>query len=147
MCTNRYQGGGNLAECLIFGKIAGEKVAQLPSLTTKAASVGTLPNINDLLDGNNENQIVLQKNQYLGSSEAGIGGRILVRVTYEDQTIKNIEVLENHETEGIGAVAIARLPQEMVEQNTTAVDAISGASTTTHALKEAVSSAIKKANE
>lgn len=23
MCVNRYQGGGNLAECLIFGKIAG----------------------------------------------------------------------------------------------------------------------------
>lgn len=147
MCTNRYQGGGNLAECLIFGKIAGEKVAQLPSLTSKVANGGTLANINDLLDGNTENQIVLQKNQYLGSSEAGIGGRILVRVTYEDQTIKNIEALENHETEGIGAVAIARLPQEMVEQNTTAVDAISGASTTTHALKEAVNSAIKKANE
>lgn len=147
MCTNRYQGGGNLAECLIFGKIAGERVAQLPSLTAKTANNSTLPKINDLLEENKENQIVLKDNQYLGSSAAGIGGRIKVRVTYEKHTIKNIEVLENHETEGIGAVAIARLPQEMVKHNTTDVDVISGASTTSNALKEAVSSAIKQANK
>ena len=113
--------------------------------TEKITIENAVPRINDLLDGNKEDQISLKENQYIGSSEAGIGGRVLVRVTYENQTIKNVEVLENHETEGIGAVAIKRVPQEMVEQNSVEVDAVSGASTTTQALKNAVKAAISKA--
>lgn len=145
MCANRYQGGGNLAECLIFGKIAGEHVANLPINSDKITLAQPVPPINDLLDGSKEEQIELKPNQYLGSSEAGIGGRILVRVTYENQIIKQVEVLENHETEGIGAVAINQLPQKMVDQNSPEVDAVSGASTTTKALEEAVKAAISKA--
>ena len=145
MCVNRYQGGGNLAECLIFGKIAGENAAKLEPIEDSINLTEKLPRINDLLDGEKDDQIELGQNQFLGSSEAGIGGRILVRVTYFDNKIKKIEVLENHETEGIGAVAIDRIPQEMVSNNSTNVDAVSGASTTTNALKEAVNAAIKKA--
>ena len=145
ICANRYQGGGNLAECLIFGQIAGENAARMTKNTEKITIENAVPRINDLLDGNKEDQISLNENQYIGSSEAGIGGRVLVRVTYENQTIKNVEVLENHETEGIGAVAIKRVPQEMVEQNSVEVDAVSGASTTTQALKNAVKAAISKA--
>ena len=55
------------------------------------------------------------------------------------------EVLENHETEGIGAVAIQKLPDEIVKANSTEIDAVSGASTTTRAVEEAVNKAIKKA--
>ena len=130
---------------MIFGKIAGENAAKLESIEDSINLTGKLPRINDLLDGEKDDQIELGQNQFLGSSEAGIGGRILVRVTYFDNEIKKIEVLENHETEGIGAVAIDRIPQEMVSNNSTDVDAVSGASTTTNALKEAVNAAIKKA--
>lgn len=146
MCVNRYQGGGNLAECLIFGKIAGENSAKMAPLE-KVLLTDRVPKINDLVNGSKEEQIDLKENQYLGSSESGIGGRILVRVTYENNTIRRIEVLENHETEGIGAVAIERIPQEMVKQNSTNVDVISGASTTTKALEEAVNRAIQKAEK
>ena len=69
----------------------------------------------------------------------------MVRVTYKDKKIKNVEVLENHETEGIGAVAIQKLPDEIVKVNSTEIDAVSGASTTTRAVEEAVNKAIKKA--
>ncbi|WEV36170.1 FAD-dependent oxidoreductase [Lactobacillus sp. ESL0677] len=144
ICANRYQGGGNLAECLIFGKIAGENVAQL-SDTAEVELTNQVPRINDLVDNESESKIELKANQYLGSSEAGIGGKVLVRVTYQDQTISNVEVLENHETEGIGAVAIKQLPQQIIDQNSTDVDAISGATTTTKALVEAVNQAIGKA--
>lgn len=143
ICSNRYQGGGNLAECLIFGKIAGENVVKMPAKKSSGIA-NQLPRINDLLSGDDE-QIYLAKNQYLGSSEKGIGGKILVRVTYQDGIIKNVEVIENHETEGIGAVAIKQIPQEIVKHNSTKVDAISGASTTTNAIQEAVNSAIQKA--
>ncbi|MBP2057203.1 succinate dehydrogenase/fumarate reductase flavoprotein subunit [Lactobacillus colini] len=146
MCVNRYQGGGNLAECLIFGKIAGENVSQelknsLPKLSNP------IPAINDIVAGENLTKIPLADNQYLGATEAGIGGRIVVRVTYEDKTIKNVEVVENHETEGIGAVAIQKLPEEIVAANSVDVDAVSGASTTTRAVKDAVKKAIDKANK
>lgn len=147
MCVNRYQGGGNLAECLIFGQIAGENAAKMPALKQAVELSSAVPQINDLIAGSKEDQIALKANQYLGASEAGIGGRILVRVTYENDTIEQVEVLENHETEGIGAQAVKSLPAKMVSQNTTEVDAVSGASATSAALKEAVDSALKKAKK
>ena len=146
MCVNRYQGGGNLAECLIFGKIAGEEAAKDKAENNQVEIVDEIPRINDLVDGDRLSDIKLGPDQYLGSTEAGIGGRIVVRVTYKDKTIKNVEVLENHETEGIGAVAIEKLPKEIVKANNTDVDAVSGASTTTRALEEAVNKAINQAN-
>ena len=69
----------------------------------------------------------------------------MVRVTYQNNTIENVEVMENHETEGIGAVAIKELPGKIVAANSTDIDAVSGASTTTRALEEAVEKAIKQA--
>lgn len=146
MCVNRYQGGGNLAECLIFGKIAGEHVAH-EDTTSDVEVKNPVPEINDLTDGEKLNNIELGPDQYLASTEAGIGGRIVVRVTYKDKQIKNVEVLENHETEGIGAVAIKELPDRIVKANSTDIDAVSGASTTTRALEEAVNKAIKKADK
>ncbi|MDK6782547.1 FAD-dependent oxidoreductase [Lactobacillus jensenii] len=147
ICINRYQGGGNLAECLIFGKLAGQNAATPKSDTDEVIITKPLPRINDLVDGEKNQNIELGPNQYLGSTEAGIGGKIVVRVTYSDQKIKNVEVLESHETEGIGARAIKELPKTIVENNSTDVDAVSGASTTTRALKEAVNQAIKKADK
>lgn len=146
MCVNRYQGGGNLAECLIFGKIAGEEAARNKDDARTIELTDAVPAINDLIAGDRIDNIELGPDQYVGSTEAGIGGRIVVRVTYKDKTIKNVEVLENHETEGIGAVAIRKLPGEIIKANSTDVDAVSGASTTTRALEEAVNKAIKKAN-
>lgn len=145
MCVNRYQGGGNLAECLIFGKIAGEQAARVKSDVDDVELSEPVPSINDLVAGDRIDKIELGPDQYVGSTEAGIGGRIVVRVTYKDDTIRNVEVLENHETEGIGAVAIQKLPNEIVKANSTDVDVVSGASTTTRAVEEAVNKAIKKA--
>ncbi|RVU71111.1 FAD-binding protein [Lactobacillus xujianguonis] len=144
MCINRYQGGGNLAECLIFGKIAGENVAR-NAATVAVTVTDAVPAINDLADGERMDNIELGPDQYVASTEAGIGGKIVVRVTYKDHTIKNVEVLESHETEGIGAVAIKELPDKIVAANSTEIDAVSGASTTTRAVEEAVNKAIKQA--
>lgn len=146
ICANRYQGGGNLAECLIFGKLAGEHAAE-DKAAAKVSLINPVPKLNDLADGERTDKIELKPNQYLGTTEAGIGGKIVVRVTYEDQTIKDVEVMESHETEGIGAVAIQELPSKIVEQNSTDIDAVSGASATTRALEEAVNQAIAQAKK
>ena len=134
-----------MAECLIFGKIAGEQAARVKSDVDDVELSEPVPSINDLVAGDRIDKIELGPDQYVGSTEAGIGGRIVVRVTYKDDTIRNVEVLENHETEGIGAVAIQKLPNEIVKANSTDVDAVSGASTTTRAVEEAVNKAINKA--
>lgn len=103
--------------------------------------------INDLVSGDAKEDFAVEDNQYLGESEAGLGGKIVVRVTYENKTIKNVEVVEDHETEGIGEVAVKEIPGRMVQANSIDVDAVSGASATSRALKEAVKSAIAKAEK
>ncbi len=147
ICVNRYQGGGNLAECLIFGKIAGENAAKIKQDRETITVSKPLPQINDLVDGEKIGNVSLGAHQYLGISEAGMGGKIVVRVTYQDDRLQQVEVLSHHETEGIGLEAIKRLPNQMVTMNSAHVDAVSGASTTTRALTQAVDQALEKAKQ
>ena len=85
------------------------------------------------------------KDQYLGISDAGIGGRVVVRITYRDNQLKDVEVLEESESEDVGQKAMTELPKQMVAANTVDVDAISGASSSSRALKSAVRNAEEKA--
>ena len=75
----------------------------------------------------------------------GFGGAIKTVVTFDENNIKSVEVLENIETPGIGSTAIEEMPKAFVEANSAEVDSISGATITSLALKEAVSIAIKQA--
>ena len=80
ICANQYQGGNNLAECLIWGKIAGDRVSLNHDDIAEDVS-NTLNGINDLIKGEEKN-ITLTEDQYLGESNSGIGGKLVVRVTY-----------------------------------------------------------------
>lgn len=144
--ANQYNGGGNLAECLIFGKIAGENAAKaktdVPVQTTVATADVDLAS--DLDGGNVAAKYPTQAHQYLGVSDVGIGGRVVVRVTYQDQRIEDVEVLEESESEDVGQQAMAELPKTMVAENTVDVDAVSGASASSRALKSAVKNALKQ---
>jgi len=143
--TNCYQGGGNLAECLIFGKLAGENAAAVKP-DSELVNAQEANGINDLVDGESAANVTLAEDQYLGSSNAGLGGKVLVRVTYRDQAIQNVEVMQHHESEDVGLAAVAQIPQEIMAANSTDVDAISGASASSRAIKEAVRDALKKVN-
>lgn len=148
--ANMYNGGGNLAECLIFGKIAGENAAKPKNdgnitdetIVTSDVNLGG----NDLVD-DIANQYLTGDHQYIGVSSAGIGGKTVVRVTYENGTIEQVEVLSNFESEDVGQKAIEELPEQMVAKNTYEVDAVSGASASSRAIKEAVKNAIEKAKK
>jgi len=141
--ANCYQGGGNLAECLIFGKLAGESAAAAKDDAdeVKAADVN---GINDILDTENAAKVDLGADQYLGSSNSGLGGKITVRVTYRQHQIEKVEVVQHHESEDVGLVAVDQVPKEIVAANSTDVDAISGASASSRAIKEAVNNALKQ---
>ncbi|WP_318765031.1 NAD(P)H-dependent oxidoreductase [Lactiplantibacillus carotarum] len=142
VCTNQYQGGENLAECLIFGKIAGENAAHADKNTTdeplrQLASEGKHTVV--------PKKISTGKNQYLGVSDDGIGGQVVARITYTNGQLKNVEIVKQNETGDIGGKAVAALPQAMVAANTYDVDAISGASASSKAIKSAVKNALVKA--
>ena len=78
-------------------------------------------------------------------SGTGMGGEVKVNVTIEDGVIKAVEVGENNETPGIGDLAINTLPAKIVEAQSIAVDAASGATITSSAILSAVEDALKQA--
>ena len=62
-----------------------------------------------------------------------------------DGEIKKVEVLGHHETIGIGTYAIDEIPTAIVENQSIEVDAVSGATLTSFAIKNAVKEAIEMA--
>lgn len=72
----------------------------------------------------------------------GYGGVIRVKVKLDGDRITAVEVLEHHETDGVGTRAIEALPAQMTSANTARVDGVSGATVTSNALIEAVEQAI-----
>lgn len=74
-----------------------------------------------------------------------MGDGVVVRTTVGDNgQIKNVEILKQTESDDYGLKAVKELPQKMVEENTYDVDAVSGASQTSRAIKEAVKDSLDK---
>ncbi|MDF2523133.1 MAG: flavocytochrome c, partial [Clostridiales bacterium] len=79
---------------------------------------------------------------FIGESK-GKNGAIKVEVTIENAEIKDIKVVENHESEFTKNV-FEQLPKAIIAANTADVDIISGATLTSEAIIEAVKDAITK---
>ena len=75
----------------------------------------------------------------------GRNGPITVEVTATEDTIYQIKVLEEEETEGIGSVATDELPGLIYEAQSLQVDSIAGATVTSDAVKAAVVNALENA--
>lgn len=76
----------------------------------------------------------------------GRNGDIKVAVTLDgDQTIKNIEIVEHEESEGYFEEAFEVIPKTIVEDQTLAVDAVSGSTISSEALLAAVANALEEA--
>ena len=89
--------------------------------------------------------VPLGPNQYLGRSNAGMGAEMVVRLTVDDAgAIRNIEIVSQSETGQIAGEALKKLPEEMIARNTYDVDAVSGASVSSRALKDAVKDALSQ---
>ena len=148
IASNMYQGGGNMAECMIFGHLAGTNAATvkdpLPPYIAEAVDASpafTLGVENDLADTGDYEAAA---GEYIGKGQ-GIGGDLIVKVSMDGETIANIEVLEQHETPDIGGKALETLPSIVIEAQSVDVDAISGATTTSNAFFTAVSDALSQA--
>ena len=148
-----YQGGGNIAECLVFGQIAGKNAATakdaLPPFNTEvvASSLKYTKGVrNDLTKAaKTAADYEAGENQYVGIGHGGMGGDIAVRATVVDGKIEAIEVLEHNETAGISDPAFAQIPAKVIETNSTDVDTVSGCTMTSNALIEAIKNAVAAA--
>lgn len=84
-----------------------------------------------------------------GTTYVGVGkghnGDVKVEVTFDGGKIVAVKVGEHEETEGVGTLAIERLPEEIKEKQSIAVDTVSGATVTSDAILMAVEDAIKQA--
>ena len=147
-----YQGGTNVAECFIFGEIAGKNAAApkdaLPAYTAAAKVESTPLTLGMDTDVAAAATFEAGENEYVGTG-TGMMGDVTVRVTMADGKIATVEVLEQNETAGIGDKAIEALPGRFVgcatAEEVDAVDGVSGATITSGALREAVKAALAQA--
>lgn len=75
----------------------------------------------------------------------GRNGEVEVNVTVEDGVIKAVEVGSNSETPAISSYAFDRIPSLIVEHQTLHLDAVSGATFSSNAVKNAVKAALEEA--
>ena len=144
-----YQGGTNIAECIIFGRVAGTNAAvtkaPLPEyvgevLESKPAMPG------EISDAGKVKEYSAGENQYI-TRATGMGGPVVSRVTVKDGKVTNVEVLEHAETPGIGVPVIEEMPGKFAGVSSAAevdaVDGTTGATITSNALKETVKKALE----
>ncbi|SFK59358.1 fumarate reductase flavoprotein subunit [Lachnospiraceae bacterium KH1T2] len=81
---------------------------------------------------------------YTGSGD-GYNGPVEVSVTFAEDKIENIEVTSSKETENVGTPVFDIMIPQMIEANGSGVDAISGATFSSRALKTAVDAAASEA--
>ena len=72
----------------------------------------------------------------------GLDGDVLVEIVADAEKIYSVRVLQHNETPGIGTVAVDQIPGAIVASNSILVDAVTGATVTTDAIKEAVRNAL-----
>ena len=75
----------------------------------------------------------------------GFGGDVSVTLTLTDGAITGCTAEGKDETQGIGSEAIAKMPGEIAESGSIAVDGVSGATVTSTAIKEAAAAALTAA--
>ena len=75
----------------------------------------------------------------------GFGGDVSVTLTLTDSVITGCTAEGKDETEGVGSQAIAKMPGEIAESGSIAVDGVSTATITSNAIKEAAAAAITAA--
>ena len=78
----------------------------------------------------------------LTGAAPGINGDVVVEIVATADRIYRVRVLEEQETQGIGSEAVSTLPGRIYNAQSLQVDAVSGATVTSDAIKDAVRNAL-----
>ncbi len=139
-----YNGGGNIGECCVFGRIAGENAAKRAKGDFEGA-----PDVEEVIEKATEEAPSYEGTHYVDGEYTGVGkgygGEIKVTATVKDGKFVDIEC-EHSETESIGGAALPELVEQAKEGKTAWVDAVAGASVTTKGFEEAMTQIIAKAS-
>lgn len=97
---------------------------------------------------NNQNEVfadtMFTPGTYTGESE-GYGGKLTVEVSVDESEILSVEVTENSETKSVAGNAITEIPKSIVENQSVAVDTVTGATFASEAVIEATTNALLSA--
>ena len=146
MYVHGYNGGGNVSEALVTGRIAGANAAQpdkskIPSISNgKAASSGEI----GAKEGLSVSSLSLKDGTYTGTG-FGMASEIAVEITVSGGKLETVEVTSANDTAGISDKAIEELPGRIVEAQSTGVDAVAGATMTSNGIIAAVENALEQA--
>ena len=80
--------------------------------------------------------------QTLSGTADGRNGPIEVEIIMDGDEIVSVVIVSHSETDGIGSVAVAELPDMIVEQQSILVDDVSGATVTSEGILAAVAAAM-----
>lgn len=83
---------------------------------------------------------------YTASAE-GYNGTVTVEVEFNEKSIVAVNVTEQDETAKIGERAVEELPDKIVKAQSNEVDAITGATVTSNAIKSAVKDCMGQAKK
>ncbi|HBF77600.1 MAG TPA: flavocytochrome c [Clostridiaceae bacterium] len=86
----------------------------------------------------------MKDGKYIGEGE-GKGGKIKAEVTIDGGKIKDVKVVEQHETEGIWEEPAKEIIKNVIATNSANVDTVSGATLTSQGLIDAIKDALSKA--
>lgn len=92
----------------------------------------------------NENAAVYKAGTYAATAQGKVGD-IKVEVTFTDNAIEKIKVIEHNETPGIAEPAIEKIPAGIIKDQTLLVDSVSGATLTGNAIIKAVEDCVVQA--
>lgn len=137
-----YQGAGNVAECIMTGVDAVESLAAAGDIEAAPLvfTAAEQPDESLAPQGYDVPSIELAENQYLGYGH-GISD-LYVRVTMDGDAIASVEVVQNYETPGMGTAALDVVPARIVEEQTSEVDTVAGATKTSYGIINAVRDAL-----
>ena len=151
MHSGLYQGGSNVTECFVTGRIAATNACaekEAPQAVTLTVAEQPEPFVKSV---EQETEVEVKANEYIGKA-TGMGGEIQLKVTIVDDAIQSIDIISQNETEGIGSLAFEKLIPQIVSANGTRqvvsgedMDAVSGATITSNAIFEAVQDALSQA--
>ena len=149
LTAKNYQGATNMAECIVFGKIAGENAArrkdELAAYAAREQAKSTLTyTLGAETDASATATFETGEHEYLGTGE-GIGGELVVKVKADAGTIEAVEIMKQNETPDIGGKALADLPQRVLDAQSAKIDVVSGATVTSKAFIAAVEAALSEA--
>lgn len=115
------------------------------SATSRAVKVATRKALKQA-DPSITDDLSLKNGEFIGTGR-GHGGEIAIKVTTDNNKIKDVKVIKQSESPSVGDYAMKKIPAEIVKQQTLDVDTITGATVTSEAIITAANRAIAQAGD